>query len=245
MTDPLNQTETLLDNLLETIRHIKHLNKQFSNDSFIQNILMNTDENEIQKQIKEFNIHSYSLQILTNLSYSINQFDHLQQQFQDIKNSVVSQMNEIHQQMQNKCKQLENKINIINIQHQINTFPIHFRKHSGETITLEVTNEMTVIQLKRLIHEKEGTPEIQLRFLFNGKVLSDDQKTLSEYGLWPGCSIFQILCLKGAKPVILLYDEDEIVENQEVSINLTLNEAMNIGATYPYPSFVNETNPTI
>ena len=105
MTDPLNQTEILLDNLLETIRHIKHLNKQFSNDSFIQNILMNTNENEIQKQIKEFNIHSYSLQILTNLSYSINQFDHLQQQFQDIKNSVVSQMNEIHQQMQNKCKQ--------------------------------------------------------------------------------------------------------------------------------------------
>ena len=38
----------------------------------------------------------------------------------------------------------------------------------------------------------------------------------------------------GDKPVILLYD-DEKKNNEEVSIKLTLNDAMELGATYPNP----------
>ena len=44
------------------------------------------------------------------------------------------------------------------------------------------------------------------------------------------------------KPVILLYNENEVMNNQEVSFHLTLNETMNIGSTYPHPTLSNENN---
>ena len=34
-------------------------------------------------------------------------------------------------------------------------------------------------------------------------------------------------------------------ENKEVSIKLSLNDAMNIGTTYPQPAYSNETNPSM
>ena len=43
-----------------------------------------------------------------------------------------------------------------------------------------------------------------------------------------------VLRLRGGKPVILLYDNEKKV-NEEVEIQLELNEAMGIGATYPSP----------
>ena len=45
--------------------------------------------------------------------------------------------------------------------------------------------------------------------------------------------------LRGAKPVILLYDNEK-KENEEVTIKLTLNEDMNIGSTYPKPNVLKE-----
>ena len=66
---------------------------------------------------------------------------------------------------------------------------------------------------------------------------------MSDYKIQNKNLIHLITRLRGGKPVILLYDNEK-KENEEVSIKLTLNEAMNIGATYPQPSYVNETTPT-
>ena len=62
-------------------------------------------------------------------------------------------------------------------------------------------------------------------------------------GLRDGDVIDALLNQCGAKPVILLYDNEKKV-NEEVTMTMTLNDAMNIGATYPSPTSIDERDAT-
>ena len=88
------------------------------------------------------------------------------------------------------------------------------------------------------IQEKEEIPPEQERLIFASKELKED-KTLSDYKIQNKNLIHLITRLRGGKPVILLYDNEK-KENEEVSIKLTLNDAMDLSITYPNPTHSND-----
>ena len=77
-----------------------------------------------------------------------------------------------------------------------------------------------------------------LSVLYSSVFFSSPQ-TARDLGLRDGDVIYAMMNQCGAKPVILLYD-NEMKVNEEVTTTLTLNDAMNIGATYPSPTTVDE-----
>ena len=91
--------------------------------------------------------------------------------------------------------------------------------------------------LKKLMEEFckiQGLTLCAVRFLSDGVRLTPD-KTPNDLRMKDGDVIYAMMNQCGAKPVILLYDNEK-KENEEVSIKLTLNDGMNIGATYPNPT---------
>ena len=115
---------------------------------------------------------------------------------------------------------------------------IYIRTLTGKTLELEIGEHDTVMTLMERIHEIEGSTPCQQRVIFAGKQL-EEEKRLSDYNIRPESTIRLVLNLRGAKPVILLYDNEKKV-NEEVIVKLTLNDAMDIGATYPQPTVTNE-----
>ena len=78
------------------------------------------------------------------------------------------------------------------------TFPIFVKGLFGfdDTLTLQVTEEHSVFQMKLQIQEKVEIALGQFDLLFDNKRL-DDNRTVKDYGLQPESSIYFVLRLKG------------------------------------------------
>ena len=59
---------------------------------------------------------------------------------------------------------------------------IFVRLYSGRTIVLDVKEDITVLQVKELIYDREMYHVHLQKLTFNGKYL-DNSKTLKEYGM--------------------------------------------------------------
>ena len=76
------------------------------------------------------------------------------------------------------------------------TFQIHVKTLTGKTIPLQVTSWSMVLDVKRLIQDKEGIPPCQQRLIFDGRQLEDD-RLLREYKIQPKSMLFLNLRLRG------------------------------------------------
>jgi len=88
------------------------------------------------------------------------------------------------------------------------TFPIFVKGFFGFNIpTLEVTEGHSVLQMKLQIHEKVQIGLRQFELLFDNKCLHVD-RTVKDYGLQPGSTIYLALRLKGGGgPLTVSTDE--------------------------------------
>jgi len=68
---------------------------------------------------------------------------------------------------------------------------------TGKIYTIEIgdLNAYVVQTLKNAIHEKDKSPVDQMKLIYEGKQLSDDDKTLGSYGLKDGSIIHLIMIL--------------------------------------------------
>ena len=76
--------------------------------------------------------------------------------------------------------------------------PNHFIVHTcaGKQFPVELTENLTVMDLKDIILEKEGIPPVKQRLAVHGRGMADDQ-TLEEYGIGPGVIVSLWLRLRG------------------------------------------------
>lgn len=68
---------------------------------------------------------------------------------------------------------------------------------AGQVRYLEVDASDTVLELKNKIYECELIPPAQQRLVSDGKVLKDDQHTLSQYRIHSNSLIHLITALRG------------------------------------------------
>ena len=61
----------------------------------------------------------------------------------------------------------------------------------GKTITLDIEEDYTILNVKAIIRHKEGIPTNQQRLIYAGNELEDDDATLGYYNVVDG-AIFQI-----------------------------------------------------
>lgn len=67
---------------------------------------------------------------------------------------------------------------------------------SRRNFDFEPTN--TILQVKEALQEKEGINAAQLRLIFNGKQMSDEN-TLAHYNVVAGSSLHMVLQLRGGQ----------------------------------------------
>lgn len=58
-----------------------------------------------------------------------------------------------------------------------------FIKHlTGRINVLQVKNTTTIMEVKKMIEEKDGIPVLRQRLIYENTHLLDDNKTLADYG---------------------------------------------------------------
>jgi Ubiquitin family. len=75
-------------------------------------------------------------------------------------------------------------------------FKIFANTLANDTYTLDVNNNMTIYDLKKLICNVEHTPIEEQRLIFAGRQLSDEHK-ISDYNIISGSTILMVLRLRG------------------------------------------------
>ena len=75
------------------------------------------------------------------------------------------------------------------------TKQIFIKTLSGKSITLDVSDSDKIDSIKQKIFEKEGIPVDQMRLVFNGKQL-EDNNTISDYGIESDSTIHLVLRLR-------------------------------------------------
>lgn len=75
------------------------------------------------------------------------------------------------------------------------TKQIFIKTLQGKTITIEVKDTDTISSIKDKIRDIEGIPQDQMRLVFNGKQL-EDNNTIADYGIMAESSIHLVLRLR-------------------------------------------------
>ena len=70
---------------------------------------------------------------------------------------------------------------------------------NGYTHMIRISEGDSVQQLKEAVKEKLGMPCEEQRISFCGRVLDDDHKRISEYGVRPGCTLHMIALSRASK----------------------------------------------
>ena len=73
---------------------------------------------------------------------------------------------------------------------------IQIKTLTGRKQGVQVNDDTCVLQLKEAIQEKEGITVDQIRLIYGGKQLADNNK-LSEYKIEPGKCIHMVIQLRG------------------------------------------------
>jgi AraC-like DNA-binding protein len=103
---------------------------------------------------------------------------------------------------------------------------IYVKTLTGKTITLDVTTESTIQEVKSFIKAKEGIPEDQQRLAFQGKILSDSSR-LSENQIQKEATIHLILRLRGGEAESESEDESSESEEEEEIQDIALRTNFN------------------
>lgn len=98
-----------------------------------------------------------------------------------------------------KYSQLEdtgNDINAINEPITTDDKQIFIKTLTGKTLTISITKDTTVSELKNTIYDKERIPPDQQRLIHQGKQLEDHNK-LTDYDIKNHTTVHLILRLRG------------------------------------------------
>ncbi|KAK1763262.1 hypothetical protein QBC33DRAFT_563043 [Phialemonium atrogriseum] len=94
-----------------------------------------------------------------------------------------------------------------------NTMQIFVKNLSGRCITFDVYPETTILELQRMVHQKEGIPPDSQRFIFRGKALethhhafAKSERTLNDYEITRESIIQLFLSVRGGDAMQLIAD---------------------------------------
>ena len=73
---------------------------------------------------------------------------------------------------------------------------IHIKTLTGRRININLEDSDKIVQIKNLLQEKEGIERAQIRLIFGGKQLKDNN-SLKYYNLKPGSILHMVLQLRG------------------------------------------------
>ena len=75
-------------------------------------------------------------------------------------------------------------------------FNVYVRGLSGNTITIQVTGDDTIEQVKAKIEETEGISTDEIKLIYTAKQL-ENHRTINDYGIQPDETIFMVICTTG------------------------------------------------